>query len=69
MDGSVAQLAEHLTFNQSVEGSSPSGVTDRPATALVFLFSILTMYDSSIHMTIFVSHFETERLRLLLKDF
>lgn len=26
----VAQLVEHLTFNQRAEGSNPSGVTENP---------------------------------------
>lgn len=28
---SVAQLVEHLTFNQGVLGSNPSGITEIPA--------------------------------------
>lgn len=28
VDDSVAQLVEHLTFNQGVLGSTPSGITD-----------------------------------------
>ena len=35
-DASVAQLVEHLTLNQGVQGSTPCGSTSKPYEKLVF---------------------------------
>ena len=40
--GRVAQLVEHLTFNQVVRGSNPRTLIVRQAEVLVFLLSKIT---------------------------
>ena len=64
-DASVAQLVEHLTLNQGVQGSTPCGSTeiDLPFSCestfwKVFLFSILALYlhfflKSSLFLPVF----------------
>ncbi len=50
LSGPLAQLVEHLTFNQGVEGSNPSGPTNADAG----LQDIRT-YSSGLHRNIFRS--------------
>ena len=38
-DASVAQLVEHLTLNQGVQGSTPCGSTKKPLISGFFCFS------------------------------
>ena len=40
-DASVAQLVEHLTLNQGVQGSTPCGSTRKPLISAAFVVFIL----------------------------
>ena len=39
-DASVAQLVEHLTLNQGVQGSTPCGSTEKPLKSAAFVVFI-----------------------------
>ncbi len=60
---SVAQLVEHLTFNQGVLGSSPSGITVLKASSISFVEAFLRL---KLPLLIFVKSTENFRQALIL---
>ena len=54
-DAPVAQLVEHLTLNQGVQGSSPCGCTTKEK-ANIYLFAFLFLYPMNSQVHLFDAH-------------